>query len=258
MRKIIIFTCIFLSLICIIIFSLFWQKEEIVNTEKLSKQLIKIEDVDGNNYPDFLELDAQDSYSFSYWFNSIILNIINGYITLPSNYEDCAGLIRFAYKESLKKHDQNWIKNTGYKGIVKEDVKKYNYPDIPFYGTNIFKIDKNNINPDSFSNYASARVLIEMNMDFLSKNIEVAQSGDILVFFHPEDPEFPYHVMVYFEDPVSFEEYAIYHTGPVDEFNSGEFRVVKIKNLYKADPTWMAVPENKSFMGVYRFKILNY
>ncbi len=43
----------FLSLICIIIFSLFWQKEEIVNTEKLSKQLIKIEDVDGNNYPDF-------------------------------------------------------------------------------------------------------------------------------------------------------------------------------------------------------------
>ncbi len=39
----------------------------------------------------FLELDAQDSYSFSYWFNSIILNIINGYITLPSNYEDCAG-----------------------------------------------------------------------------------------------------------------------------------------------------------------------
>lgn len=37
--------------------------------------------------------------------------------------------------------------------------------------------------------------------------------------------------MVYFEDPVSFEEYAIYHTGPVDEFNSGEFRVVKIKKI---------------------------
>jgi hypothetical protein len=37
--------------------------------------------------------------------------------------------------------------------------------------------------------------------------------------------------MVYFEDPVSFEEYAIYHTGPVDEFNSGEFRVVKIKKF---------------------------
>ncbi len=52
-----------------------------------------------------------------------------------------------------------------------------------------------------------------------------------MVFFHPEDPEFPYHVMVYFEDPVSFEEYAIYHTGPVDEFNSGEFRVVKIKKF---------------------------
>ncbi len=258
MRKIFIFTCIFLSLISIIIILLFLPKEGKSNPIEKSNQLIRIEDVNGNNYPDFLELDTKDSHSFSYWFNSIILNIINGYITLPENYEDCAGLIRFAYKESLKKHDQIWIKATGFRGVVKEDVQKYNYPDIPFYGTNIFKVDRKSITPDSFSNYASARVLVEMNMDFLSKNIEVAESGDILVFFHPEDPEFPYHVMVYFEDPVSFEQYSIYHTGPIDVFNKGEFRVVKTKNLYKADPTWMAVPENKNFMGVYRFKILNY
>lgn len=244
-------------MICLILFFLF--SINIKSSEQELNHLnLFVIDSDSNDFPDILQLSSKDSRIFQYWFNNIILNIANDYMYLPDSYQDCAGLIRYAYKEALKPHDQNWLQKTGFRGKIIEDVSKYNYPNIPFYETKIFKISENGIEPDSFSDYATARYLIEFNMKYLSKDLKTAENGDILAFFHPEDPEFPYHLMVYYKDPNTNEAFAIYHTGPINEHNNGELRVVKIENLHKADPTWMATIENRNFMGIYRFKILSY
>lgn len=215
----------------------------------------KLEDLNKNSYLDLLELNKDDSKSFTFWFTNIIINIFNGDMKIPNSYSDCAGLIRYAYKESLKKHDQAWIKNNGYKGYIFQDVNKYNYPNIPFIGTDIFLIGSNIHSKNNYSNFASARYLLEFNMNYLGKNSINAKTGDILAFFHPNDIEFPYHLMVFIE--VNSKKYVIYHTGPISENNPGELRLTKIEDLKFADPTWIADKDNKKFLGFYRFKILS-
>lgn len=244
---------IFISLIIIgfIISSLLFitlkKEKKIIYTVK------DIKDVNGNYFPDIMELNNNDSNSFRLWYTSIAVSVINGDTELPENYADCAGLVRFIYKESLKKHDIFWRYSTGYNGINYENLKEYNYPDVPYFGTDIFKI-KDGIYRDSFSIYASARVLVEKNMDFVSKNLINAKSGDILAYFHPEDPDFPYHLMIYLN--MDGTDYVLYHTGPISETNNGEIRAVRMGDLFMSDPTWVPEEKNKYFMGIYKFKIL--
>ena len=212
-------------------------------------------DLNKNNYLDILELDNKDSESFNLWFSNIIINIFNEDMLIPKNYSDCAGLIRFAYKEALKKHDQHWLNTNNYKGFIYEDVRKYNYPEVPFINTDIFLVDDIVHDKNSYSNFASARYLIEYNMDYLGKNLINAKTGDILAFFHPNDVEFPYHLMIYIEQ--YNQRYVIYHTGPISDKNPGELRLTKIDNLKYSDPSWIADKENKNFLGYYRFKIIS-
>jgi hypothetical protein len=217
-------------------------------------------DLNGNGFPDVAELDYDDSENFRNWFTSIILNVVVNHSTiLPESYSDCAGLVRYAYKEALKKHDPIWIEQSSYKGIVFEDVQNYNYPNVPALKQFLFKINNNKYSYDEisadFSVFASARHILEYNTVFVSKDIYAAKSGDVIGFFHPEDPEFPYHIMVYLRN--NTESYILYHTGPVDE-RGGELRIVRLEDMFFADPSWLPSYQNKYFMGVFRFKILSY
>jgi hypothetical protein len=234
-------------IIIIFIYIIFYNYED--------KQNILVKDINKNNYLDILELNNKDSKSFNLWFSNIIINIFNENMHIPNNYSDCAGLIRYAYKEALKKHDQYWLNINNYNGFIYEDVKKFNYPDVPFVKTNIFLIDENIHNKNSYSNFASARYLIEYNMKYLGKNMINAKTGDVLAYFHPNDVEYPYHLMIYIEQ--NKQKYVIYHTGPISNENPGELRLTKIENLKYADPSWIANKENKNFLGYYRFKILS-
>ncbi|KAF2956207.1 DUF1175 family protein [Marinitoga sp. 38H-ov] len=207
-----------------------------------------------NGFEDSLEFNEEESIIFRNWFTNIVINIAVEK-NLPYNYSDCAGLIKFAYKETLKKHDASWLASNNYKGPIFKDLR-YNYPDVPFVGVKIFRkndgiFDKKNIDED-FSEYVTARYLIEFNLEYISKDIDKAKSGDILAFFHPEDPEFPYHLMIYIE--YRNEKFLIYHTGPID--GGGYIKVVKLSEFYKFDPSWLPVKNNKYFLGVFKFKLL--
>lgn len=207
-----------------------------------------------NGFEDSLEFNEEESILFRNWFTNIVINtaIKN---KLPENYSDCSGLIKYAYKETLKKHDAKWITKNEYDGPIFENLR-YNYPDIPFLGVKIFRKTSGVFNLDTididFSEYVTARYLIEFNMDFISRNINDAKSGDILAFFHPEDPEYPYHLMVFIE--YNNEDYLIYHTGPIE--GGGYIKIVKLKDFFKFDPSWLPIKENKYFLGIYKFKIL--
>lgn len=171
---------------------------------------------------------------------------------------DCAGLVRYCAREALRIHDSYWFMKSKYTGPIFEDVEKYNYPNIPVLGRKIFRVRKGSFNDSSeFSTFAVARILYENSMRFVTKNIGSAKSGDIMVFFHPEDFEFPYHLMIYVGDLGITEDegWVLYHTGPIGE-GSGELRFVRYSELEKLDPSWMPDSKNKYFLGFYRFKFL--
>lgn len=184
-------------------------------------------------------LDVNDSINFRLWFVSIALdNVDNEHPTFKT--KDCSGFVFYCIKESLKKHDKSWFEKTKYSGPIFEDVKKYNYPDTPL-GVNIF------FNGKSYISYVDAYNLLYFNTEFISKERAYAKPGDLVFYFHPEDPEFPYHVMIYTGNGF------VYHTGP-----EGEIRYVTFKNMMYSDMAWRPISLNPSFLGYFRLKILSY
>jgi len=202
-----------------------------------------------NGFPDVLELDKEDSKNFRKWF----LEIAKSQFAKKSNFwkeRDCAGLIRFAYKEALKKHDDAWKKRIGFIPHTSEqkfDVKKYNYPNVPVVGVKIFKISNS-----KFGVFADAYHLLKYNVEFVSKDFSRAKPGDLLFFYHPSSIDMPYHSMIYTGDGI------LYHTGPIGVSNEGELRYIKMEKLLKSFPLdWQPLPSNDKFLGFFRFKILN-
>ncbi|HOJ88877.1 MAG TPA: DUF1175 domain-containing protein [Pseudothermotoga sp.] len=218
-----------------------------------------LEDRNQDGYPDFLVLSEKDAQRFRNWFIWIGISTFKNDSPLWNKDEmDCAGLVRYCAREALRIHDSYWFMKSKYTGPIFEDVEKYNYPNIPVLGRRMFRVRKGSFNDSSeFSTFAVARILYENSMRFVTKNIGSAKSGDIMVFFHPEDFEFPYHLMIYVGDlGISEDEgWVLYHTGPIGE-GSGELRFVRYSELEKLDPSWMPDSKNKYFLGFYRFKFL--
>ena len=205
-------------------------------------------DANSNKFPDILELNEEDSRNFRKWF----LEIAKSQFARKSNSwkdRDCSGLIRFAYKEALKKHDKKWEKEIGFfhsSADQKMDVKKYNYPNIPLVGVNIFKISDT-----KFGVFADAYHLLKYNVDFISKDYKDAKPGDILFFYHPLSLDMPYHSMIYTGDGV------LYHTGPIED-EEGELRYMKLEDVLNHFPLdWKPLSINSKFLGFFRFKILS-
>lgn len=218
-----------------------------------------VEDHDEDGYPDCLMLDLKDSERFRNWFIWIAIDTFKNNTLLWNKDEmDCAGLVRYCAREALRRHDSFWFERSGYTGPVFEDVEKYNYPNIPIIGRRMFRINKGRFQDSSdFSTFAIARILYENSMKFVTKDINLANPGDIMVFFHPEDFEFPYHLMIYVGNLgiADHQGWVLYHTGPIGE-GTGELRFVKYTELAGLDPSWVPNVKNKYFLGFFRFKFL--
>ncbi len=217
-------------------------------------------DTDLDGYPDCLELDRQDSQRFRNWFVWVAVSALMDDPVLWNKKErDCAGFVRYCAREALRKHDEWWLKTIKYRGPIFGDVQKYNYPDLPLVGEKLFRIQKGSFkSKEEFSHFATARILVECSMRFVTKDVNEAAAGDVLVFFHPEDFEFPYHLMIYAGDLGLMKDktWLIYHTGPIGD-NPGELRLVRLQELLNYDPTWWPVKDNPNFLGFYRFRFLN-
>jgi len=230
-------------------------------------RLASASDLDADGFPDACELDDEtDRRNFRRWFVSIAESQL--YKEDPAwrqDDHDCAGLIRFAYREALKRHDSKWL---GSKPFLVDaaiaDVRKYNYPKVTLLQTKIFRTREGNFNETNladttFAVTALAAKLRSYNTVFLGKSLDNIQSGDLLFFLNTGDAQMPQHSMIFLGDsrrPASFEDYVIYHTGPRDE-NQGVLKKVRLADLLKhPDERWHPVPENRYFLGYYRWKIL--
>jgi uncharacterized protein YfaT (DUF1175 family) len=224
-------------------------------------------DSDKDGLPDVAELRTfQDRDSFRRWFTAIAET---QFYQLSDQWNaeqrDSAGLVRFAMRESLRRHDRAWFQRMGQAyETVAPDVAGFDLSHNPL-GEKIFRTDfgtfqQTDLHNGRFSEFADGRALKNFNSTFVSRDWREAQSGDLVFFYQPWVQKFPYHVMIFLGAPRvarnGKQDWVIYHTGssPTDQ---GTVKKVELSVLeHHPDPRWRPVESNRNFLGFYRLKIL--
>ena len=216
----------------------------------------------GDGTPDFLRLGPADRERFRQWF-TFLAEAQYFRTNLPGEIDDCAALIRYAWREALRTHDSAWAANANLPLIpALPDVRKYAYPFTPL-DANLFRtmpgpFRASDLHDGAFAQFADAQTLERFNTHFVSRSLDAAQPGDLL-FFRQAAGALPFHSMVWL-GPSHFEEsrqrYVVYHTGPI-ESHAGEIRRLTVEQLlHHPEPRWRPLEGNTNFLGVYRWNIL--
>jgi uncharacterized protein YfaT (DUF1175 family) len=219
----------------------------------------------GDGTPDFLRLsDEADRQAFRRWFVFVAEAQFFAGPDLSPEVKDCAGLLRFAYREAARDHDGRWALKLHLPPIAADvpSIRQYSFPFTPL-GASLFRVHAgrfraSDLGDDTFAEYADANTLRRYNTHFISRDLAMARPGDLL-FFRQFGQDSPYHTMIFmgrshFEDGP--DAYVVYHTGPTRE-TAGEVRRSSIHDLLRhPDTRWHPAPENPAFLGVYRWNIL--
>ncbi len=89
--------------------------------------------------PDFLRLHTtQDRQAFRAWFTTIAEHQADQPAQLPAEINDCAALLRYAYREALHAHDETWLSSHALQSAA-PSIRQYAYPQTPL-GANLFRI----------------------------------------------------------------------------------------------------------------------
>lgn len=224
-------------------------------------------DSDNDGIPDVFELRTfQDRDNFRRWFTGVAeIQFYQLSDQWNAEQRDCAGLVRFAMREALRRHDRLWFQKMGqgYETIA-PDVAGFDLDHNPL-GEKIFRTDfgsfhEGDLRDGRFSEFADGRALKNFNTAFVSRDRREAQPGDLLFFYQPWVQNFPYHVMVFLGGPRvapnGTQDWIVYHTGssPVAK---GTVKKVELSVLDQhPDPRWRPVESNRNFLGFYRLKIL--
>ena len=225
-------------------------------------------DSDSDGIPDRAELRSHaDRESFRAWFTAIAeAQFYRESREWNESQRDCAGLVRFAWREALRPHDRAWLLRMG-EGYdpVAPDVRAHTLGRGPL-GERLFRtrpgaFDEEDLAGDVFSEFADARTLREYNTRPVGRDLARAEPGDLLFFRQPWVQKYPYHVMVFLgRAQVEHEgaaDWVVYHTGASAE-DAGEVRKVRLSVLARhPDPRWRPIESYKNFLGFYRLKSLD-
>lgn len=225
------------------------------------------EDSDRDGIPDDAELQSfDDRENFRRWFAAIAeMQFYRSSEAWNAEQRDCAGLVRFALREALRKHDRLWFQGmgSGYDAIA-PDIRAYTLDRGPL-GEKLFRADfgsfeEGDLAAGKFSEFADARTLKNHNVVFVSRDRAEARAGDLLFFHQPWVQKFPYHVMIFLGDARQADEGAmdwiVYHTGASPD-DGGEVKKLRLAVLDgHPNRRWRPVGNNPNFLGFYRLKIL--
>lgn len=224
-------------------------------------------DLDHDGIPDGAELRTfNDRQNFRHWFTWIAeMQFYKLSDEWNTGQRDCAGLVRFAWRESLRKHDRAWYQRMGENyDPVAPDVS-VNLTSEPLREKLFRTLPGNYASRDvaegKFSEFADAQTLKMFNATFVGRDRQQAQPGDLLFFHQPWVQKFPYHVMIFLGEPrlasESARDWVVYHTGASPQ-DAGEVKKVRLSVLDQhPNKRWRPLSSNPNFLGFYRLKILN-
>lgn len=201
--------------------------------------------------PDFLRLDEeQDRRAFRRWFTYLAEEAGR-----TAEINDCAALIRYAYREALRAHDTAWAADARLPLVPAfASVRKYRYPHTPL-GASLFRVKEGPFRPGdldngAFAQFADAQTLCRLNSFRLGRDFSRALPGDLL-FFRQDAFHVSFHSMIFLDG-----RRIIYHTGPEGD-DPGELRQLSLEELlHFPQPEWRPMASNPAFLGVYRWNIL--
>jgi len=166
---------------------------------------------------------------------------------------DCAGLVRFAYREAIRirtpgDEQKLGIPNALYLPEVSEVSRKI-FPDL----SRIWQVGFDKDGKPRFGSFADAETLISFNFRKKTRDLSLARNGDLIVFQKDLESDQPYHLMIFVEDRA--DNLVVYHNGAREE--DAQVRVVRIADLMESpDPVWLPIANNPHFLGVYEWNRL--
>ncbi|HEX8772801.1 MAG TPA: DUF1175 family protein [Pyrinomonadaceae bacterium] len=228
----------------------------------------RLNDSDHDGIPDGAELYSYDDReNFRRWFTMMAeMQFYQPSDEWNTEQRDCAGLIRFSWREALRSHDRLWFQRMGpgYERVA-PDVRAYDLAK-GVLGEMLFRtaygsFKESDLDGKAFSQFADARTLKNFNTVFVSRDRRQAEAGDLLFFYQPWVQKFPFHVMLFLGKPrVATEgaaDWVVYHTGAAPE-DGGTVKKVRLSVLDQhPDKRWRPLPNNPNFLGFYRLKILD-
>lgn len=226
-----------------------------------------LSDADQDGIPDGAELHSfADRANFRQWFTALAeMQFYQMSAAWNEEQRDCAGLVRFAWREALRRHDRLWFQKmgAGYEAIA-PDVQAWSL-ETGLLGEKLFRTDSGFFHTDDlaegkFSEFADARTLKSCNTVFVSRARQQAQPGDLLFFHQPWVQKYPYHVMIFLgaarEAAEGAHDWVVYHTGSSPD-DKGTIKKVRLAVLDQhPDKRWRPVESNRNFLGFYRLKML--
>ena len=197
-------------------------------------------------------LGQGDREAFRTWFVALLEQQLEG----PSPawepaQRDCAGLLRFAFREAWGPHTEAWRERTGFPA---SPVAVDPSPALAGPWRSAFPT------PEGWKPFAKGAFLRAYACVLVGRDLSEAQPGDLIFFArggtHPE----PDHAMAFVRPDADGQPMLLYHTGPEGTGltrKDGEIRRVRLNELmHHPDADFRPLPENPAFIGLYRWKVL--
>ena len=243
------------------------RSEHKTDNERLRPEPNPDADLDHDGIPDVAELRTfNERESFRRWFTWIAeMQFYKLSDEWNKDQRDCAGLVRFAWRESLRTHDRAWYQRMGesYDPIAADVTLSLTSEPLreKLFRTAAGNYSAGDVAQGKFSEFADAQTLRTFNASFVGRDRQQAQPGDLLFFHQPWVQKYPFHVMIFLGEPRFASEGAhdwiVYHTGASPE-DAGEVKKVRLEVLDQhPNKRWRPVINNPNFLGFYRLKILN-
>lgn len=186
------------------------------------------------------QLNSEQSQLFRRWFTQIVEAQLRRGPNPRWQQQDCAGLVRFAANEALKIHDAKWQKNNGFSAA-------HLPPELNLSPEQRLLAQRWNIGNGEKGSFARAIILVQHNTEFISRDINQAQPGDLL-FFDQGDEQ---HMMVWMG------HFIAYHTGSATAQDNGLRAVTAAQLMHWHDTRWIPDAGNPNFTGIYRLGFLS-